>query len=213
MPVSGPTAATPTRTSPPRYFHLLWDEDLDELREVLIAVRDRRAEVVSAWYRLYELHFGDCRTLLENQFREIFEPSLLHNQDALLGKDMDAYARGVFMLGEQLADRGVSMQEVIASLHLFEEAAQSVFPTDPHPPPTSIPSSTNSATCASSCWSMRTHGYNCPRPWCESMASKRRQVDCRCRSVRGFTDWSERLRGCATCTNASKRSGGRGRWR
>src|SRR5208283_268433 len=50
-------------------------------------------------------------------------------------KDMDAYARGVFMLGEQLADRGVPMQEVIASLHLFEEAAQSVFPTDP--PPTS----------------------------------------------------------------------------
>jgi hypothetical protein len=111
----------------------LWDEDLDDLREVLTAVRDRRAEVVTNWYQLYELHFGDRRTLSETQFRQIFEPPLLRNQEALLRHDMDAYARGIFQLGEVLADNHVPLQELIASLHLFEEAAQSVFPTDPPP--------------------------------------------------------------------------------
>src|SRR5690348_597681 len=41
---------------------------------------------------------------------------------------MDTYAADVHLLGEQLAQHHVSLQEIIASLHLFEEAAQAVFP-------------------------------------------------------------------------------------
>jgi transcriptional regulator with PAS, ATPase and Fis domain len=125
------------RNGAPRYFHLLWDEDLDELRDVLIAVRDRRAEVVSIWHELYILHFGESRVLSEAEFRDIFEPALLRNKEHLLRKDFDAYARDVLKLGEQLAERHVPLQEIIASLHLFEEAAQAVFPTDP-PPTTAV---------------------------------------------------------------------------
>jgi hypothetical protein len=66
-------------------------EDLDDLREVLTAVRDRRSEVVSAWYELYQLHFGDRRALSELEFCAIFEPALLVNQEYLLRKDMDGY--------------------------------------------------------------------------------------------------------------------------
>ncbi len=123
----------PTRIDPPRYFHLLWDEDLDELRGVLTAVRDRRAEVVSVWYELYQLHFGDRRALSEAEFRSIFEPALLRNQECLLQKDMDGYARAILKLGEELAEHHVPLQEIIASLHLFEEAAQAVFPQEPAP--------------------------------------------------------------------------------
>ena len=123
-----------TRRDPPSYFHLLWDEDLDELREVLTEVRDRRAEVVTVWYELYQLHFGDRRALSEAEFRIIFEPALLRNQDFLLHKDMDGYARAILKLGEELAEHHVPLQEIIASLHLFEEAAQTVFPQDPSPP-------------------------------------------------------------------------------
>lgn len=122
------------RPGVPGYFHLLWDEDLDELRDVLVAVRDRRAEVVSHWYELYELHFGDRRALSESEFRGIFEPALLRNKDFLLRKDMDGYAASMLKIGEELAARHVPLQEIIASLHLFEEAAQSVFPQDPPPP-------------------------------------------------------------------------------
>jgi transcriptional regulator with PAS, ATPase and Fis domain len=126
-----------TRREPARYFHLLWDEDLEELRSVLTAVRDRRSEVVSVWYDLYQLHFGDRRALSEVEFRKIFEPALLRNQDFLLRKDMDGYARAILKLGEDLIEHHVPLQEIIASLHLFEEAAQAVFPRDP-PPPTDI---------------------------------------------------------------------------
>jgi two-component system response regulator AtoC len=125
------------RVEPPRYFHLLWDEDLDELSVVLTAVRDRRAEVVRVWYDLYQLHFGDRRALSETEFRSIFEPALLRNQECLLRKDMDGYARAILKLGEELSEHHVPLQEIIASLHLFEEAAQAVFPQEP-PPSTDV---------------------------------------------------------------------------
>jgi DNA-binding NtrC family response regulator len=115
----------------PRHFHLLWDEDLEELREVLKAIRDRRSDVITAWYDLYRLHFGDERSLPETEFRRIFEPALLRNQDALLRKDMDGYASSVLMTGRQLAELHVPLDELIATVQLLEEAAQTVFPIDP----------------------------------------------------------------------------------
>ncbi len=116
------------RRGQPRYFHLLWEEDIDELRPVLEAIKERRVEVVDRWYHLYVLHFGDSRTLSEPEFRSIFEDALERNQNDLLRHDMDAYAADLHRLGEILAEHHVSLQEIIASLHLFEEAAQSVFP-------------------------------------------------------------------------------------
>jgi DNA-binding NtrC family response regulator len=121
----------------PRHFHLLWDEDLDELRQILICIRDRRREVVALWYELYLLHFGDERSLSQSEFIRIFEPALLRNQDALLRRDMDGYAASVLMTGYQLAQRHVPLEELIAAAHLLEEAAQAVFPSQP-PPPTAV---------------------------------------------------------------------------
>jgi two-component system response regulator AtoC len=122
---------------PPRYFHLLWDEDLEDLREILECIRDRRSEVVSHWYELYFLHFGDDRTLSQAEFSQIFEAALLTNQEALLRKDMDGYAASVLRTGRRLAERHVPLDELIAAIQLFEEAAQTVFPQAP-PPSTSI---------------------------------------------------------------------------
>ncbi len=122
------TSPSMLRRGQPRYFHLLWEEDLEELRPVLQAIKERRVEVVDRWHHLYLLHFGDSRTLSEPEFRSIFESALERNQNDLLRGDMDAYAADLHRLGEILADHHVSLQEVIASLHLFEEAAQSVFP-------------------------------------------------------------------------------------
>jgi len=117
----------------PRHFNLLWDEDLEELREVLIAVRDRRTEVVSVWFDLYQSHFGDRCSLTATEFRAIFEPVLLTNKEFLLNKDIDGYVRSTLKLGETLVEHHVPLQEIIASLRLFEEAAQTVFPDNPPP--------------------------------------------------------------------------------
>jgi DNA-binding NtrC family response regulator len=116
------------RVGQPRHFHLLWDEDLDEMQELFRAIRDRRAEVVAHWYQLYALHFGDARVLSEAEFSRIFEPALFRNKSDLLERNMDRYADDVRRLGVILAERGVPLQEIIASLHLFEEAALQVFP-------------------------------------------------------------------------------------
>jgi two-component system response regulator AtoC len=115
----------------PRYFHLLWDEDLEELREVLEAILNRRSEVVRRWYQLYVLHFGDARSLSEAEFYAIFESAIERNKSALLEGDMGKYASEMIRLGEILAERRIPIEEVIASLHLFEESAHTVFPNNP----------------------------------------------------------------------------------
>jgi transcriptional regulator with PAS, ATPase and Fis domain len=122
---------TPPRAGLPRHFHLLWNEDLEEMREIFKAIRDQRSEVVATWYQLYTLHFGEARMLSEAEFSRIFEPALFRNKNDLLEMNMDRYAEDVRSLGKVLAERGVPLQEIIASLHLFEEAAQKVFPLEP----------------------------------------------------------------------------------
>jgi two-component system, NtrC family, response regulator AtoC len=122
--------ASRRRRGQPRHFHLLWDEDLDEMGGLFKAIRDRSTEVVAAWYQLYTLHFGDSRSLSEAEFKRIFEPALFRNKSDLLEKNMDRYAEDVHKLGAMLAERGVPLQEIIASLHYFEEAAAMVFPRD-----------------------------------------------------------------------------------
>ncbi len=120
------------RASPgaPRHFHLLWDEDIDQLRDIFRSIMERSAEIVRYWYQLYVLHFGDARSLSEGEFTRIFEPALRRNKLALLDGDMDLYAAQVIQTGELLAERRVPLEEIIASLHLFEESAQTVFPPD-----------------------------------------------------------------------------------
>jgi transcriptional regulator with GAF, ATPase, and Fis domain len=124
-------AGTPVRSSPPHRFHLLWDEDLDEMQEIFKAVRDRRAEVVVNWYQLYALHFGDARLLSTSEFSSIFEPALLSNTNDLIEKNIDDFAEHVRRLGRTLAQRGMSLQEVIALFQLLEDAAQKVFAREP----------------------------------------------------------------------------------
>jgi DNA-binding NtrC family response regulator len=119
----------------PRHFHLLWDEDIEQLRGIFRSIMERSDEIVRYWYQLYVLHFGDERTLSQAEFTRIFEPGLRRNKVALLEGNMDDYAQQVIRLGELLAERHVPLEEIIASLHLFEESAQIVFPPDA---PTSI---------------------------------------------------------------------------
>jgi DNA-binding NtrC family response regulator len=129
--IAPPELPNRTRVAGPRHFHLLWDEDLDEMHGIIEAIRDRRAEVVAHWHQLYTLHFGDACSLSEAEFSRIFEPALLRNKGDLLEKNMDRYAEDVTSLGELLAERGVPLHEIIASLQLFEQAAQRVFPDEP----------------------------------------------------------------------------------
>jgi len=117
----------------PRYFQLLDDDDLERLRPLLEAVHSRCSEVIGNWYEMYLVHFGDRRSLSRDEFARVFEPIVLRAEDALLRKDIEAYVRGMLRLGEELAERRVTLQELIAALHFFEEAAGAVFPQDPRP--------------------------------------------------------------------------------
>jgi DNA-binding NtrC family response regulator len=120
--------------SAPRHYHLLWDEELEALRPVLGLVLEHLSEVIEHWYRLYVLHFGDRRSLSEPEFRDIFYNALSRNTKDLLEDDMDRYAIDTIRTGELLCERNVPFAEIVASLHLYEESAYSVFPKDPPPP-------------------------------------------------------------------------------
>jgi two-component system, NtrC family, response regulator AtoC len=118
---------------PPRYYHLLWDEELEALRPVLTQLYERLSEVVDYWYQLYVLHFGDSRSLSESVFRGLFHNALSRNTRDLLNGDMDSYSIDTIRTGELLCERNVPFAEVVASLHLYEESAYKVFPI-PQPP-------------------------------------------------------------------------------
>ena len=118
----------------PRHYHLLWDEELEALRPVLRLVLEHLQEVIDHWYQLYVLHFGDRRSLSEPEFRDIFFNALSRNTTHLLEGDMDRYAIDTIRTGELLCERNVPFAEIVASLHLYEESAYTVFPNDPAPP-------------------------------------------------------------------------------
>lgn len=118
----------------PRHYHLLWDEELEALRPVLKQVLEHLGAVVAHWYQLYVLHFGDTRSLSETEFRDIFYSALARDTTYLLEGDMDLYAMDTIRTGEMLSERNVPFAEIVASLHLFEESAYTVFPKEPPPP-------------------------------------------------------------------------------
>lgn len=121
---------TPAAFSAPRYFHLVWDEELDELRPALEAIRARRAEVLEHWHELYVCHFGDSRMLSEHDFLELFGGEIDATLQDLLQHNMEGFVTDIRKIGEELAARRVPFSELVVSMHLFEEAATHNFPPE-----------------------------------------------------------------------------------
>jgi len=130
-----PAFDVPPRRGGPRHFHLLWDTELEELQTVLQSIGKHRSEVLEHWYRLYELHFADSRSLNRGEFMEIFGSELDCTLRDLIAKDIDRFVADVRRIGELLAERGVPFSELIVSMHLFEESAGTAFPMFPPPLP------------------------------------------------------------------------------
>jgi transcriptional regulator with PAS, ATPase and Fis domain len=115
----------------PRYFHLLWDSELEDLQPILASIQEHRSEVLEHWHSLYQLHFADRRALNRTEFMEIFGGELDDTLSDLLARDIDAFAMNIRRIGETLAARSVPFAELIVSLHLFEESAATAFPSFP----------------------------------------------------------------------------------
>ncbi len=111
----------------PRHFHLLSDQNLDDLRPISETFLQRRSEIAREWYQQYLVHFGDSRTFSEHEFTRIFENALQGTQSALLRADIDEYAAEVSQLGELLAEQRMPLDELIAALHLFKDSARAAF--------------------------------------------------------------------------------------
>ncbi|MFQ5601081.1 MAG: sigma-54 interaction domain-containing protein [Candidatus Krumholzibacteriia bacterium] len=111
----------------PLYFHLLSDKEVERLRVVLKILRENREGVLDHWYELYTLHFGHDRTFSQAEFKEVFGADLDAVTRSLLDQDIVGLARGVREVGERLVQRGVPFEEIIASMHLFEESAAIFF--------------------------------------------------------------------------------------
>ena len=125
------TPLTHERVGGPRYFHLLWDSELEDLHPVFESIKRHRARVLEDWHTLYVLHFGDSRALNRTEFMDIFGGELDATLRDLLDKDMDKFAADIRQVGERLADRNVPFSELIVSMHLFEESASTAFPVFP----------------------------------------------------------------------------------
>jgi DNA-binding NtrC family response regulator len=89
---------------------------------MLEVIRRCRAPILTAWHELYVRHFGAARGLDNASFKLIYEPDV----DALVGnlidEDLDGFVADERAVGYALAERNVPFEEVVASLHLFEES-------------------------------------------------------------------------------------------
>ncbi|MBM4255525.1 MAG: sigma-54-dependent Fis family transcriptional regulator [Deltaproteobacteria bacterium] len=117
----------PVAMQRPQYFHLLWDEEIERLREILQALREREDEVLTRWYQLYTVHFGEAVTLSQREFSTLYGHDLQQTVTHLLQGDMERFVMDLRATGEQLVERGVPFREVISCLHLFEESCSVVF--------------------------------------------------------------------------------------
>lgn len=117
----------PSEAKRPQYFHLLWDEEIERLHDVLFVLQARHAEVLDRWYQLYTIHFGEAATLSQREFHALYGPDLTQTVAHLLQRDMERFVMDMRASGERLVERGVPFREVISSLHLFEESCSIVF--------------------------------------------------------------------------------------
>src|SRR5712692_5036012 len=114
-------------TKRPQYFHLLWDEEIERLRDILQVLRDRHAEVLDRWHQLYTIHLGEAATLSRREFYALYGHDLMQTINHLLQGDMEQFVMDMRASGERLVERGVPFREVISSLHLFEESCSAIF--------------------------------------------------------------------------------------
>ncbi len=111
----------------PLYYHLLSDQEIDRLGVVLRVIRDNSEGVLDHWYELYTLHFAHDRTFSEAEFKKFFRDDLDAVTKTLLDHDIVALTRAVRKQGQRLVERGVRFEEIIASMHLFEESCGIFF--------------------------------------------------------------------------------------
>jgi len=121
-------------SSPPVFFNLVWDHEIEDLHQILKTILIHRDLVLEHWHSLYVLHFGDRRTLSKSEFLRLYGADLEASIGHLVNRDVASFAADVRRVGEALAERQVPFAEVIASMHLFEESATGVFPDGTQPP-------------------------------------------------------------------------------
>ena len=126
--------ANPSPRDFPRYFHLLLDNEIAELRPLLEDILKQCSEVVREWYQLYVLHFGDSGALSKSDFTRFFQSALEQECSLLVKGDMSGYAALASRLGRSLADHGIRLEEVIAALQLLKQSARCTFPRSPLAP-------------------------------------------------------------------------------
>ena len=120
------TAGAIGNSGSPPYFHLLWDEDIEQLACIINLLQARRDEVLHCWYQLYRLHLGESCTLSELDFEQLYGRDLETIVSNLSHKNMERFVADLRGLGERLVERGVSFQEVIATSHLLKESCYEV---------------------------------------------------------------------------------------
>jgi DNA-binding NtrC family response regulator len=109
------------------HFHLLSDREIERLEPILRLLQDNRSAILDYWYELYCIHFGADRTFTKPEFDVYCGDDIDGIVDSLLARDILALTHNVRRVGERLVARGVPFAEIVASLHLFEEATGVFF--------------------------------------------------------------------------------------
>jgi two-component system response regulator AtoC len=123
--------AAAAQSGRPRHFHLLADDELEQLRPLIAALVSRREEVARHARRQYALHFGGLGALSDADFTRLFLPALERADAALLNGGIDEYAAKIANLSRVLAQCDVPLAEAIAALQLVVTSVRETLETEP----------------------------------------------------------------------------------
>lgn len=75
------------------------------------------------WSGLYKKHFGKRSTLTEERREIVFTKWINLFLDALKMQNLEPHYKAMVEFGRELTDMGISLEEIIFSLHFFEEVS------------------------------------------------------------------------------------------
>lgn len=113
----------------PLHYHLLADDAVALLGQVMRMLHEERQAVLQVWYDQYLLHFGSDATFSPPEFFRVYGEELDGIAQAMMGQDIQLLAQTEHRIGKRLYERSVPWSEIIASMHFFEESAALFYPT------------------------------------------------------------------------------------
>ncbi len=115
----------------PLYVRLFPQDDADAVARLIEENLEKEPRIIEEWHTLCASSFGAHQALSEDNFQEVYVPSLRNAYAFLWRRDAPGFVAFGRELGEQLARLGVPFAAFVAYMHFLRRSYAKVFGDEP----------------------------------------------------------------------------------